>query len=87
MLVGFGLQLWHYGCPVAYGLQLVPEKWMSLYMLNPMSSIITTFRYAAFGFGYFDLGYYLISWGVTLLVFFTGLVMFSRIERTFMDTI
>lgn len=87
MLVGFGLQLWHYACPVAYGLQLVPEKWMSLYMLNPVTPIITTFRYAVFGFGYFDLTYYLISWAISLLVFFIGLILFSRIERTFMDTI
>ena len=87
MLVGFGLQLWHYACPVAYGLQLVPEKWTAFYMLNPVTPIITTFRYAVFGFGYFDLGYYVISWAVTMLVFFTGLILFSRIERTFMDTI
>ena len=87
MLVSFGLQLWHYACPVAYGLQLVPEKYMFLYMLNPVTPIITTFRYAVFGFGYFDLGYYLISWAVSLLVFFVGLILFSRIERTFMDTI
>lgn len=87
MLVGFGLQLWHYACPVAYGLQLVPEQWLGFYMLNPVTPIITTFRYAVFGFGYFDLGYYLISWAVSLSVFFVGLVLFSRIERTFMDTI
>ena len=87
MLVGFGLQLWHYACPIAYGLQLVPEKWSAYYMLNPVTPIITTFRYAVFGFGYFDLKYYLISWAVTMLVFSTGLILFSRIERTFMDTI
>ena len=87
MLVGFGLQLWHYACPVAYGLQLVPENWLWLYMLNPVTPIITTFRYAMFGFGYFNLGYYLISWGFSLLVFLIGLILFSRIERTFMDTI
>ena len=87
MLVGFGLQLWHYACPVAYGLQLVPEKWINLYMLNPVTPIITTFRYAVFGFGYFELTYYLISWAISLLVFFIGLILFSRIERTFMDTI
>ena len=87
MLVDFGLQLWHYACPVAYGLQLVPKKWMDFYMLNPVTPIITTFRYAVFGFGYFDLGYYLISWAISLLVFYIGLILFSRIERTFMDTI
>ena len=87
MLVGFGLQLWHYACPVAYGLQLVPEKWLAVYMLNPVTPIITTFRYAVFGFGYFNLAYYLVSWAISLLVFFIGLILFSRIERTFMDTI
>ncbi len=87
MLVNFGLRLWEYGTPIAYGLRLVPDRWMVLYMLNPVTTIVTTFRYAVFGFGYFDLGYYLISWGVSLLLFFIGLILFSRIERSFMDTI
>ena len=87
MLVGFGLQLWHYACPVAYGLQLVSDKWRAVYMLNPVTPIITAFRYAVFGSGYFNLNYYLLSCGISLLVFFIGLIMFSRIERTFMDTI
>lgn len=92
MLVGFGLQLWQYATPIAYGLTLVSSsarfsKYMFLYQLNPLTPIVTTFRYAMFGFGYFDLTYYLISWGVTLAVFFIGLILFSKIERTFMDTI
>ncbi len=92
MLVGFGLQLWQYGTPIAYGLTLVSSsarfsKYMYLYQLNPMTSIVTTFRQAIFGFGYFNLTYYIISWVVTLIVFIVGLVLFSRIERTFMDTI
>ena len=87
MLVGFGLQLWQYISPIAYGLQLVPERYMGIYMLNPISPIITAFRYAVLGFGYFNMTYYFISWCFTLLVFFVGLILFSRIERTFMDTI
>ena len=87
MLVGFGLQLWQYGSPIAYGLQLVPEKWMGLYMLNPVTPIITTFRYAVFGFGWFNFGWYMYSWIFSLVAFFIGLILFSRIERTFMDTI
>lgn len=87
MLVDFGLRLWEYGAPIAYGLRLVPERLLGLYMLNPVTPIITTFRYTVFGFGYFNLTYYLISWGISLLVFFIGLILFSRIERTFMDTI
>ncbi len=87
MLVGFGIQLWQYGSPIAYGLQLVPEHWRGLYMLNPVAPIITTFRYAMFGFGYFNLISYLISWAVSLTLLLIGLILFSRIERTFMDTI
>lgn len=85
--VGFCLQLWQYASPVAYGLLLVPNKYLHLYMLNPVTPIITTFRYSLFGFGYFNLTNYLISWIVTLIVFIIGVVLFSKIERTFMDTI
>lgn len=87
MLVGFGLQLWQYGSPIAYGLNLVPEKWFGIYMLNPVTPIVTTFRWVIFGFGYFNLRYYLIGWAISLVVFVIGLILFSRIERTFMDTI
>lgn len=91
MLVSFGLQLWQYASPITYGLTLVSAgRWKSLmgiYLLNPMTPVVTTFRYALFGFGYFNLTYYLCGWGITILVFFLGLVMFSKIERTFMDTI
>lgn len=87
MLVTFGLQLWQYACPIAYGLKLIPERYLELYLLNPVSPIVTTFRYGMFGTGYFNLIYYLISWVVTLIVFFIGLIMFNKIEKTFIDTI
>lgn len=87
MLVGFGLQLWQYASPIAYGLHLIPEEYMVLYMFNPVTPIVTTFRFAVFGFGYFNLWYYLLSWGMTIVIFFVGLLLFSRIERTFMDTV
>lgn len=87
LLVGFGLHLWQYASPIAYGLQLIPQNYLNLYMLNPVTPIVTTFRYAVFGFGYFDMKAYMISWIISLLFFLIGLIMFSRIERTFMDTI
>ena len=52
-----------------------------------MAPVLATFRYATFGFGYFDLTSYLIGWAVSLALFFLGLMLFSRVERTFMDTI
>ena len=91
MLVSFGLQLWQYASPIAYGLTLISSagsgKYMTIFMLNPITPIITTFRYAVFGFGYFNMFYYSISWLISVLIFVIGLILFSRIERTFMDTI
>ena len=87
MLVGFGLSLWQYLTPVAYGLALIPEKYLWIYMLNPLTAIVTTFRYALFGTGYFSIVYYLISLLSTVVLFFIGIVLFNKIERTFMDTV
>lgn len=93
MLVGFGLQLWQYASPVAYGLSLISasEKWGHLLFVytavNPLTPIVTTFRYAMFGFGYFDWRSYLIGWGISIFFFFIGLLLFSKTEKNFMDTI
>ena len=93
MLVGFGLQLWQYASPIAYGLKLVSDstKWNGLFNVyvyaNPLTSIVTTFRYALFGFGYFDKFVYLTGWGISLVILFIGLLLFSNTEKNFMDTI
>lgn len=87
MLVGFGVQIWMYLTPVAYDIGIIPERLMGLYMLNPVTPVITTFRYAFLGVGSFGLGYYLISWAVTLVVLVIGIMLFSRVEKTFMDTV
>ena len=93
MLVGFGLQLWQYASPIAYGLAMITssDKWgglVRLYtMINPLTPIVTTFRYSIFGFGYFDIYAYLVGWGISLFVFFAGLMLFSKTEKNFMDTI
>lgn len=87
MLVGFGVQLWQYGTPVAYGLSLIPEKYMFLYMFNPMTPIVTTFRYAFFGSGVMNWGYYGIGWLTTLVILTVGILIFNKTEKNFMDTI
>lgn len=87
MLVGFGVQLWMYGTPVAYDIGIVPEKYMSLYMLNPMTPIINCFRKAFLNLGSFDLFHYLLSWAFTLVVLFLGVMLFNKVEKTFMDTV
>lgn len=87
MLVGFGLQLWQYLSPIPYGLGLIPQKYLFLYTLNPVTPIITTMRYAFFGIGYFDPVAYGISLVTTVVLFMVGVRLFNRIERTFMDTV
>lgn len=92
MLVGFGVQLWMYGTPVAYdmfsmGVFAPGGKWHSLYMCNPVTPIINIFRYGFLGIGEIEWFYYVISWIVTFIVLFIGVVLFSRVEKTFMDTV
>ena len=87
MLVSFGVQLWMYATPVAYDIGIIPEKYMKLYMLNPMTSIINIFRKAFFGIGGFELIYYLLSWMITLIILFIGIILFNRVEKNFMDTV
>lgn len=86
-MVDFFLQVWLYLTPVAYGLLLVPERWVSLYMLNPMASVMTTARYLCFGRGYFNIFSCLWSWIVTLIVFFSGVILFNRTEKNFIDIV
>ena len=87
ILFGFGVQLWMYGTPVAYDIGIIPEKYMSPYMLNPISPVINAFRKPFWGIGSFDLPHYLISWAVTLVVLGIGVMLFNRVEKTFMDTV
>jgi lipopolysaccharide transport system permease protein len=91
-LVGFGVQLWMYSSPVAYDMYRMSSfapggKWHTLYMCNPVTSLINIFRYAYLGFGMIEWSYYWIGWIITVLVLFLGVVLFSRVEKTFMDTV
>ena len=90
ILVGFGMQLWMYATPVVYPVsQVVSLNGMleKLIMLNPVSPIINNFRYVILGSGRFEWYYWGISWIVTAVVLFVGLIIFNRIEKTFMDIV
>lgn len=92
MLVGFGTQLWMYASPIAYDMfsmgAFAPEgKWHMLYMCNPITSIVNLFRYGYLGIGAMEWNFYIIGWGLTLVVLFVGVILFSRVEKTFMDTV
>jgi len=85
--LGFGVQLWMYATPIVYPLSQIPAQWQWLFALNPMTAIIETFRYAFLGSGAIQPWVLGVSVGMTILILAVGIVMFSRVEKTFMDTI
>ena len=86
-LVGFGVQLWMYATPIVYPTSLVPEKWQWLIAINPMTPIIEAFRYAFLGSGTIHFWQMGLSLGTTIIILFIGIILFSRIEKSFMDTV
>ena len=86
-LVTFGVQLWMYATPVVYPVSLIPQKWQWLYLVNPMAPIVETFRYAFLGAGGVKPWQIGMSAGITLFILLIGIILFSRIEKTFMDTV
>lgn len=90
ILVGFGVQLWMYATPVVYPVSQVSAlspEFERLIMLNPVAPIINNFRFAVLGCGEMNYGYWGISWIFTLLFLFIGVLVFSKVEKTFMDTV
>jgi len=87
ILVSFGIQLWMYASPVVYTIDSIPDNYYKLYMLNPMAPIINTWRKVILGAGEYDFYFWGISWIVTFGILFFGIVLFNRVEKTFMDTV
>lgn len=87
VLVTFGVQLWMYATPVVYPASQIGGKLKTLMMLNPVSPIVESFRYAFLGSGSIPWNFLGISVITTLVVLFIGVVLFSRVEKTFMDTV
>lgn len=86
-LVGFGVQLWMYATPVVYPASSLPDKWRFLLLLNPMAPVIEGFRYAFLGSGSINIHSWLISLAITTCILFIGVILFSRVEKTFMDSV
>ena len=86
-LVGFGVSLLMYVTPVIYPISSIPEQWRWIAEVNPITPIIETFRAGFLGAGnatWLGLGY---SAAFMLVVLFIGVVIFNRVERTFIDTV
>lgn len=87
ILVGFGLSLWMYLTPVVYPMSTVDGVLGTLIMINPMSAVIQNFKYALLGAGSFETTFWIISIVVTIILDIIGILLFNRVEKTFMDTV
>jgi len=88
VLVGFGVSLWMYLTPVAYPLSTLEDGWMkTVLMVNPVTAPVELLRYAILGKGTVNWGYYGLSWIITIAVAVLGIMIFNKVERTFMDTV
>lgn len=86
-LVSFGVGLWMYATPVIYPVSSIPEKWRWVADINPVTPIIETFRMGFLGAGdasWLRLGY---SFVFMLVVVLIGIMIFNRVEKTFIDTV
>ena len=85
-LATFLTQLWIYATPVVYPVSQIPERWLWLAALNPMTGIVEAFRKAFLGAG--DASCYLLGMATCITILrLTGLILFSRAEKTFVDTV
>ena len=88
ILCAFIVQLWMYATPIVYPISMVSEGTLrTLILANPMTSIIESFKYATFGQGYFS--WLALGYSFTFMVFLliVGIVVFNKVQRSFMDTV
>lgn len=86
-LLAFGVQLLMYGTPIIYPLSFTSGMMRKLLEWNPLSGILENFRYALFSVGSFDLGGLVYAVAFTLAALTVGILVFSRVEKSFMDTV
>ncbi|GAA3614117.1 ABC transporter permease [Flavivirga amylovorans] len=95
-LVGFGVQLLMYASAVMYPMELIEQKvangsipkFAGIFIeYNPMATIIELFRYMTLGTGTFNISEFIYTGVICIVVFFIGLIVFNKTEKTFIDTI
>ena len=88
ILVTFGVQLWMYITPIVYPMsQLGDGLIKTVLMINPVTAPVEVLRYALLGQGTIMPGYLVLSAAVTVVVVLFGIMIFNKVEKTFMDTV
>jgi lipopolysaccharide transport system permease protein len=86
-LIQFGVQLWMYATPIIYPVSSIPERFRWIILINPITPIVEAFRFAFLGAGSFSWLYLGYSFLVMMVVLLLGVLIFNRVETTFMDTV
>lgn len=94
ILFNFVVSLWMYATPIVYPLSLVKGRVVAglnlhtLMCLNPVTPVLETFKYGVLGAGEF------VGWGwlaysliFVIVLLFLGMVVFNKVQRSFMDTV
>lgn len=88
ILFTFIVQLWMYGTPIVYPLSMVPEGTLKTFiLLNPMTPVVEAFKFATLGQGYFSWWALAYSFAFMSLLLVLGVVVFNKVQRSFMDTV
>ena len=88
ILVGFGVQLWMYITPIVYPMSQLGDGFVkTVLMINPVTAPVEVLRYALLGQGTIMPGYLVLSIFLTVAVVLGGIMIFNKVEKTFMDTV
>ena len=88
LLLDFFIRLWMYATPVIYPLSTITNEKLRLVMsLNPLTGIVEAFKYGFLGEGQFSWGLLGYSFAFMVVLLAVGIVIFNRVQRTFMDTV
>ena len=92
ILVTFGVQLWMYATPIVYPMSQLKYNFNNAFLqtvirINPVTSPVEMFRFALLGQGEINALFISLSWVFTFVVLIFGIMLFNKVERTFMDTV
>ena len=88
LLLDFFVRLWMYATPVIYPMSVITNDKLRMIMsLNPLTGIVEAFKYGMLGEGQFSWGMLGYSFIFMIVLLTIGIVIFNRVQRTFMDTV
>jgi len=81
------VSLWMYVTPVVYTMDTTGGWMYKILAINPMTPVMNNFKWAFLGSGTFMAGSWILSLAITFIIFFIGIILFSKVEKTFIDTV